>query len=558
MKPTRTLALFLDGYEASLERRFAAEGMLPNLTRLREESARFVLDHGPAQRTGLAGEHVSTGLSPADAHRWSAVDFDPETYTVWQEGAREAPFASLLSVRTVVFDPPYFDLAQAPDVRGIVNWGAHDPGVPSGARPVDLLEEAERRIGGYPAQSWLYGVVWASPERSRQMGEDLARACEARGRAVSWLLGERLPDWELALVTVSEPHSAIEGLWHGVDPQHPLHGLPSAGPARTGLITVYRAIDDLVGRLRRAFPDASLVVFSTGGMGPNRSDVPSMVLLPELAYRQAFGRPLFRPPAEWARAGPAGPMLGEREIWQSAVLDHLPAAPRDDARSRLAHGRLRRWGQRVARRAIGTLAGARPPARSTASGTASRLRLKLDWMPATHYQPYWSRMPFFALPSYYDGRVRVNLKGRERKGKVAGARYRAVCDEIEGLLRACRDPITGEGAVELVERTGEPDPYALGPSESDLVVVWKGVHCALEHPVLGRVGPVPFRRPGGHTGPHGIAYVRAPGAAPGDHGVRSSFDVVPTICALVGAQVPARLSGRPLLPRLSAGAHARS
>jgi predicted AlkP superfamily phosphohydrolase/phosphomutase len=544
MEPRRTLAIFLDGYEESLERRFTKDGLLPNLGRLRQRSARFLLDHGPAQRTGLAGEHVSTGLSPADAHRWSAVDFDPATYALWQEGTRRAPFARLLTARTVVFDTPYFDLDQAPHVQGIVNWGAHDPGVPPGARPGGLLDELVRRIGVYPAQPWLYGIVWASAERTKRMGEDLAQACEVRGRAVAWLLGERLPDWELALVTVSEPHSAIEGLWHGVDPLHPLHALPSAGPAREGLVAVYRAVDGLVGLLGEAFPDANLVVFSTGGMGPNRSDVQSMLLLPELAYRHAFGRPLFRPPDEWAHASAMGPMLGEVEPWHRAVLDHFPGSSRRRGLSRLAHERLPGWIRRGARRASAALA---PPRTPAGRAPASRLRLALDWMPAMRYQPYWSRMPFFALPSFYDGRVRVNLEGRERDGVVASAQYRAVCDQIEGLVRACRDPVTGEDAVNFVERTGEPDPHALGPSASDLVVVWKGSHCVLEHPTHGRVGPAPFRRPGGHTGPHGMAYVQAGGVAPGDYGVRSSFDVVPTLCALVGDPVPTGLSGRCLL-----------
>ena len=63
------------------------------------------------------------------------------------------------------------------------------------------------------------------------MGEDLARAHEREHARWRWLLGERLPDWALALVIVSEAHSAIEGLWHGVDAtRHPLHGLPSARP----------------------------------------------------------------------------------------------------------------------------------------------------------------------------------------------------------------------------------------------------------------------------------------------------------------------------------------
>ncbi len=540
MGAARTLAIFLDGYEASLERRFAEAGLLPHLTRLREESARFVLDHGPAQRTGLAGEHVSTGLSPADARRFSAVDFDPSSYTVWQEGARRTPFARLLSARTVVFDTPYFDLGHAPNVRGIVNWGAHDPGVPRTSRPAELLVEAERRFCAYPAQPWIYGIVWASAERSRRMGEDLARACEVRGRAAAWLLGERLPDWDLALVTVSEPHSAVEGLWHGVDAQHPLHGLASAPVAREGLIAVYRAVDSLVGLLRDSFPDVNLVVFSTGGMGPNRSDVQSMLLLPELTYRHAYGRPFFRPADDWLSAGGAGPTLGEGESWADAVLSRFPAR-KDQGTLR----RVGRWARRAARRAF---------APSAAVPSASRLRLALDWMPAVRYQPYWSAMPFFALPSFYDGRVRVNLRGRERKGQVTSAQYRSACDEIEGMVRACRDPATGEGAVDFVERTGEPDPYALGPSEADLVVVWKGTHCALEHPTLGRVGPVPFRRTGGHTGSHGFAYVRAAGVAPGDAGVASAFDVVPTLCALAGEPDLPGLSGRSLLPLRAASA----
>ena len=91
------------------------------------------------------------------------------------------------------------------------------------------------------------------------------------------------------------------------------------------------------------------------------------------------------------------------------------------------------------------------------------------------------------------------------------------------------------------------DPVTLGPTESDMVVVWKGTFCALEHPTLGRVGPVPFRRPGGHTGPFGMAYVSNAGLQAGDRGVRSSFDVVPTLVELLGEPLPDGLSGASLL-----------
>jgi predicted AlkP superfamily phosphohydrolase/phosphomutase len=531
----RVLAIGLDGYEESLERRFMEAGELPALARVRERSARYLLDHGPAQRSGLAWEHVSTGLSPERANRWAAVHFDPETYSVWQEGTRLSPFASRLKSRTVVFDAPYFDLAQASTVRGVVGWGAHDPGIPKAARPDALLSEFEARFGKYSAEKWIYDVVWASAERTREMGEALAQAVLRRARAARWLLGERLPDWNLALVVVSEPHSAIEGLWHGVDPTHPLHKMPSARPAREGLLAVYRAVDRLVGDLADAFPEAALVVFSMGGMGPNYSDTASMALLPELMYRHTFGRSLLGQP-NFGRDSAESPLLDERQDWVAAVHASFPAST--IARSeRFALLPIRASVQRVVRRLI--------PQPEPAEQTY--LRRSVEWIPATSYQPFWRSMSAFALPSFYDGRIRINLCGREITGCIHVSEYEALRDEIEALLVACRDPATGNEIVERVERVTGRDPLTLGPTESDMVVVWKGTFCALEHPTLGRVGPVPFRRPGGHTGRFGMAYLSNIAQGAGDKGVRSSFDVVPTLIELLGEPIPAGLSGTSLL-----------
>src|SRR5262249_43006738 len=137
---------------------------------------------------------------------------------------------------------------------------------------------------------------------------------------------------------------------------------------------------------------------------------------------------------------------------------------------------------------------------SHTDATDSPLWTSIDWMPAARYQHHWRSMRAFALPSFYDGRIRINLVGRERHGGIPVAKYKALCDEIEALLLECRDPSTGEPMVDYIERAEARDPLTLGPTESDLVVVWKGVSCALDHPRLGRVGPVPFRRTGGHTG----------------------------------------------------------
>lgn len=536
MGTQRVLAIGLDGYEESLERLLIEAGELPALKRLRERSARYLLDHGPAQRSGLAWEHVSTGLSPERAGRWAALHFNPETYAVWQEGTRLRPFAAQLKSRTVVFDAPYFDLAQAPQARGVVGWGAHDPGIPPAARPDTLLPEFEARFGKYPAEQWIYGVVWPSAERAKEMGEALARAVVRRAQAARWLLGERLPEWDLALVVVSEPHSAIEALWHGVDPTHPLHLMPSAEPAREGLLAVYRAVDRLVGELADAFPDAALVVFSMGGMGANHSDTASMALLPELMYRRAFGRSLLRQPDAWADPA-ASPSLGERQDWSEAVRANFPVDAPAPTHRFAARPFLSRLGGAARRRLF----------RPAEPAAESYLRRSVGWIPAMQYQPHWRTMHAFALPSYYDGRIRINLSEREAGGRVPASEYETQCDEIEATLRECRDPATGGEVVGQVERVEGRDPLTLGPTESDMVVVWKGTFCALEHPTLGRVGPIPFRRPGGHTGPYGLAYIGNAGVEAVDRGVRSAFDVVPTLFELLGEPLPGGLSGASLL-----------
>jgi predicted AlkP superfamily phosphohydrolase/phosphomutase len=156
-------------------------------------------------------------------------------------------------------------------------------------------------------------------------------------------------------------------------------------------------------------------------------------------------------------------------------------------------------------------------------------------------------MPAFALPSFYDGRIRINLCGRERHGTVDLSRYEQTCQRLETMLRECRNPRTGEPVVDFIERRSTGDPRALTGSDADLLVIWRGVVAAFIHPRLGQIGPVPLLRTGGHTGRYGMAYVAAPGLEAGDRGVRSAFDVDPTIMTMLGRQPPAHMSGKSLL-----------
>lgn len=528
----RVLMIGLDGYEKTIGDRLIAEGRMPHLAAIRQKSARWLLESGLHRNTGLAWEEVSSGLAPDRSERWSAVELDTQTYKVWQAGAVNPPFTARLGARTVVFDAPYFDLAQDPDARGVVNWGAHDPGVHAQCRPASLLDEVMERFGPYKAKRYIYGFVWPDPEATREAGEQLTEALDQRTEIMSWLIGERFPDWDLAISVVSELHSAIEPLWHGLDETHPLHQVAGAPAAREGLESVYEALDRHIGALQALAPDATIVCFAMHGMGHNDADVPAMLLLPELLYRLETGKALFVPPREWREARDGIPMLPAGMTWGKAVL------------AAMAGGQVMRVADK-AKRILTDVANIVQPAARTETGPERRNAIPLQ-MPATRYAHAWPKMRAFGFPAFYDGRIRINLKGREAEGIVPLSAYDSLIAELITMLRTLKDPRTGEAAVADVITPVAKDPLSAHPTQADMIVSFKGMPLALDHPRIGRIGPAPFRRTGGHTGPFGVLYVADDSVVPGDYGTHSAFDVVPTIATLLGETPHPSWSGEPI------------
>jgi hypothetical protein len=396
----------------------------------------------------------------------------------------------------------------------------------------------------------MYGVAWPSVERTQLMGEALSRAVDVRGRASQWLAADRLPKWDLFFTVASELHSGAEGLWHGVDPRHPLYAHPAATAAGAAMLDIHRALDRMVGGLVKAAGDAVILVFNMGGIGPNTCDVQSMVLLPELLYRHTFGRALLTFPRPSTASSNGWPILDERDEWENAMKALWATGPTCEQEAAAA-SKIRTVARRLPEPVKGLLRESRRVTARWHSRHAPPPGLEVNYLPSYWYRPYWPRMAAFAFPSFLDGRIRINLRGRERHGIVDLSRYAETCKRLETLLKECKDPRTGEPAVAAIEKPSAANPMALASSESDLLVVWHGMAAAIEHPRLGLIGPVPFRRTGGHT-TRGIAYFAAPELEPGERGgVHPSIDVVPTIVQLLGAKPATRLSGKSLPLRLS-------
>ena len=111
---------------------------------------------------------------------------------------------------------------------------------------------------------------------------------------------------------------------------------------------------------------------------------------------------------------------------------------------------------------------------------------------------------------------------------------------------AGRDPLSGEPAVRETFRAGK-SPFEVGPHEADLYVLFRKGLLGMTHERLGTVGPLPWRRTGGHTGDWGFVFGAGPGLEAGRSGITSSFDVVPTILDLLGVSPELAPSGKTLL-----------
>ena len=142
-------------------------------------------------------------------------------------------------------------------------------------------------------------------------------------------------------------------------------------------------------------------------------------------------------------------------------------------------------------------------------------------------------MPFFALPTFSDGLVRINLEGRERRGTVAAADYGAACDRVEQLLAETSDPRSGGPVVLDVSRPRAGDPFDPDGSYADLIIRWARPLDAFAHPLHGLIGPVPFHRTGTHS-PNGFCYVHGGALESRDAGTRPALDMTATLLDLLG------------------------
>lgn len=554
----RVAAIGLDAAEWWVIERLMADGYLPNMAALRQRSTECRLETGSPYRSELPWTQFLTGVDARSTGYWSTAVFDPSDYTASLVGAHTgAPFYARDDLSVIAFDVPHSTVH--PDVHGtqVTAWGAHSAQYPRASRPTGLLTEIDARFGIHPGLDNDYDGGWHQPQYLDAIGTALVDGARRRVDIAEWLLSET-SDWDLFLTVLSESHSAGHVYWHGIDPNHPLHDEFTSRQARQWLIATYAALDEGVGRLVEAVgEDTAVVVFAAHGMQSNANDLPSLALLPEVLHRLHFGEALLLDVGQerWRRNGFRPLRPPERMIWRDVVRKRFATTEEERRRKRLRQA-LPDLPIAVARSVQHRLTG-KPrmaweletdfPAESELSfEEMAALTSSVQWQPPSFYRAYWPQMDWFVLPTFSDAHVRINVEGRERDGRVPMEEFGAACDRFEDVVRACTNPRTGKSAVAEVHRMRQ-HPLEPNAPDGDLVVVWDAPTDALAHPDAGLVGPLPYQRTGEHS-VNGFAFVAGPGVERADLGLRSAFDLPPTILELSGRRPDRPLEGRSLVP----------
>ncbi len=538
------IAIGLDAADPVLVEEWLAAGHLPNLARLKEEGGYGHLENLDYYKAETPWTTFLTGCMPERSGYWSPVDFVEGTYDVKEIEAYEfdeyPPFYALGdNYRVAAFDIPQSVLSD--DVNGpqVLAWGAHSPQTPSHSQPPELFDQINEKYGEHPALHRDHGEWWNAAYLKRVHGA-MKTGIQRRVEICKDMLSEER--WDLFFTIFGEPHSAGHDLWHLSRSDHPLYGEMKGVFGFDPLLDIFQDVDRAVGEILDAAPeDAYKVVFSVHGSDNNVTDVASMVLLPELMYRYSFpGKAMMAVGNPNKDVKPHAWPIRMRE-WQQEIWDY-----------RFDPNPLRRALKSVApakaHRRINRLFGGELAPDLTSQQELKQQGKDVCWQPTTWYSNVWKDMKAFALPTFSEGYIRINLKDREPMGTVDPQDYDAVCEDITRQLTELRNPRTGKPVVKKVVKTRDAgsnrDPN-LPPA--DLVVVWAEEPAdVVDHPQLGRIGPVPYRRTGSHRG-RGFWFATGKGIESGaEFPDAHAVDLTATLVALLGAEVPPYMDGKPI------------
>ncbi|MDJ0556291.1 MAG: alkaline phosphatase family protein [Microcoleaceae cyanobacterium MO_207.B10] len=540
------IAIGIDAGEPSLLEKWISQGYLKNLASLREKGIYGRLENFDDSNVETAWTTFGTGCSPQKTGFWAHMGFREGTYQFETRAAYDfkefPPFYALgEGYRVASFDVPQVRLTDKIKGLQVGGWGAHSPQIPTSSLPESLYQELVDKHGACPSLHNDYSVCLDI--KSTLKVADRLMVGIPRQSAICQDLLQR-ENWDLFLTVFNTPHAGGHLMWQLSQPDHPLYEQLRPKVSEDPYLKLFQAMDKAIGEILTKAPEnANIVIFSAHGMGPATIDVPSFVVLPEFLYRFSFPGKYALVHGDISKPLPPPITKMKWNYWER----HL-------------------WGEKYDPNPIRSFLRRETPTRifniiepwidaTDKSGLTSVFQLRrqgetvVPWNTAQWYKPLWPSMKAFALPSFAEGYVRINLKGREPQGIVDPSEYHQLCDELSEKLYALKDARKGIPMVKKIVRPRK-DPSERNPKlpDPDLIVVWQDDYATdvIDSPDYGRFGPViPYR--GGSHRAEGFILACGPEV---DTGVDLSgahvLDLPPTILALMEAPIHEHLEGKPL------------
>lgn len=521
----RVLVIGLDSAGADLIDRWAAKGLLPTFSDLRERAAHCRLDNCMDTLPAAVWPEINTGLSSGKVgqyfHAWQIHTGEgrkrPVTPDEMDARASYWVKAADAGLRVVSFDAPQSICTSDLNGLEVVEWGLHDRHFATTSTPPSLIDDLRNRYGDHP-------VTGCDDHGNRPQGfaeliDGLLSGVQQKTEILLDLIGRE--DWDLFNCIYGETHCVGHQFWHFQDPNHPRYDPSAPEACKNAMLTVYQAIDAGIARLiDAAGPETTVLIYCSHGI---RLNTGGYQLLPEILARLGLSSAPDRPVARRLRA----------------LREKVRFVPR-------------RWKGFLYR--IANLDAVRTVQMSMAA----------DLHPLES-----PNTKAATLDNARVGAIRLNLKGREPHGCVApGNEEKALIEDLRRDLLELKTKRNGEPIISRVRTSEEVFGRDHHPDLPDMLVEFRYDIGVIENCYSKRVGKVHVPRystsnprSGDHSG-HSRLWMFGPSIAEGQELPDSNtLDLAPTILKLLGVALPDNLDGSPIdvpLQAKSQATHQRS
>jgi predicted AlkP superfamily phosphohydrolase/phosphomutase len=501
--PGKNSPLLIFGFDAGDPEflvEWALQGFLPNLA--------SILQRGCNARTAgpeLISEHgvwvpMFSGISRGELDYYYFRQLKPRTYELQPVTGLDIdapPFwSSLADLSVAIIDIP--EIYPVPGVKGIqlsnwaphFGWSSNHPAFQTWSEPKSLIPDLKQKFG---APASIVENANSRLAEDQTIYNALLDRIKRKGQVCRHLLNQG--NFDLMIVVFTESHTAGHQFW-----KYRPEVVPEEGPLTHAIRDVYAAVDREMGSILETLPaSCNVVVASSVGMEDYYPTVGmTETFCRQLGYQVAPGpAPLSFHPMSFARQ-----IVPEK--WRIAASRFLPR----DTRERLLSQQF-------------------------ANGSD------------------WNQTQAFAIPAFYNGLIRVNLREREPSGIVDyGKEYLPLLQKLEDDLRLLVDPKTGRSAIKNVHRPGPL--FGIDPPNAfpDLWIHWQPARHFLDHvhhpgAELKQERPEFFRN-SDHSHEGFFAAAGPAFAARGRVEAVEILDLAPTFLQLVGAPPSPRMKGTTL------------